>query len=103
MCDGPITQAPVPEDKLRDLVRKELGVYVDSKALSLFVRHNWRELTTLAHRIHERGLMHLLTDEYFIDEAGAIATRAESKQSLVTVGHCSPSELVPAQGELWQP
>jgi hypothetical protein len=55
MCDGPITQAPVPEDKLRDLVRKELGVYVDSKALSLFVRHNWRELTTLAHRIHERG------------------------------------------------
>jgi len=41
-----------PEHKLADLMNNDLGVTVEPKLLRLFVLHNWRSVSLLAHAIH---------------------------------------------------
>lgn len=42
-----------PAKTLAELMKKDLGVDVDEKALALFIKHRWASVSTCAHRIHE--------------------------------------------------
>ncbi|MCV9940927.1 hypothetical protein OIU35_31640 [Boseaceae bacterium BT-24-1] len=42
-----------PEQKLAELVNRELDTKIDAVALRLFVRQNWARITGLAHAIHD--------------------------------------------------
>lgn len=43
----------LPEEKLANMMRNDLGVEVDSKHLRLFINANWRAVQAYAHAIHE--------------------------------------------------
>lgn len=45
-----------PEETLSLLVESRLGVAVDPSALREFILSDWRRVSTLAHRIHDKGI-----------------------------------------------
>lgn len=53
MCGTPDRRKP--EQKLADLMRRELDITIDPIALRLFLRGNWDRVAGLAHAIHDAG------------------------------------------------
>lgn len=45
-----------PEETLSLLVESRLGVAVDPAELREFIFNNWHRVSTLAHRIHDKGI-----------------------------------------------
>jgi hypothetical protein len=54
MCERTPPAAPEapPESQLADLIRRELGIDIDRRALRIFIRAHWDKVAPLAHRIH---------------------------------------------------
>lgn len=48
----PDTMLPA-EYRLSDLMRRELGVSINDKALRVFIRAHWKKVSMLAHAIHD--------------------------------------------------